>query len=145
MVVKKIHIGSDHGGLELKEFLKTFLKVKDIEVDDLGTYTDESVDYPQFGRKVGKAVLADGNPGVIICGTGIGISIAANRIKGVRAALCHCPEYAKLAREHNNANVLALGGRFIQKDDAIKTLTTFISTEYEGGRHDRRVNDIDNY
>ncbi len=140
---KLIHIASDHGGYALKSELMERLKKKGYMIDDLGTYSEESVDYPDLGKKAAEAVLADGNFGIIICGTGIGISIAANRFKGIRAALCHCPEYAELARKHNNANILALGGRFLDADTAEKIAEVFLNTGFEGGRHQRRIDLID--
>jgi ribose 5-phosphate isomerase B len=139
-----IHIGSDHGGFALKSRLSAILKQKGYEIDDLGTYSEDSVDYPEQGKKVALAVLKDGNTGIIICGTGIGISIAANRFKGIRAALCHNVEYAKLSREHNNANILALGGRFLDDRSAEEITDTFLKTEFLGGRHQRRVELLDN-
>lgn len=138
-----IHIGSDHGGFELKNSLSAVLKNKGFNVNDLGTYSEESVDYPEYGKKVADAVLRDGNAGIIICGTGIGISIAANRVKGIRAALCHCADYAKLSREHNDANILALGGRFVDIKTAEEITDIFLSTEFLGGRHQRRVDLLD--
>ena len=139
-----IHIGSDHGGFALKSRLSAILKHKGYEIDDLGTYSEDSVDYPEPGKKVALAVLKDGNTGIIICGTGIGISIAANRFKGIRAALCHNVEYAKLSREHNNANILALGGRFLDDRSAEEITDAFLKTEFQGGRHQRRVELLDN-
>jgi ribose 5-phosphate isomerase B len=139
-----IHIGSDHGGFALKSRLSAILKHKGYEIDDLGTYSEDSVDYPEQGKKVALAVLKDGNTGIIICGTGIGISIAANRFKGIRAALCHNVEYAKLSREHNNANILALGGRFLDDRSAEEITDAFLKTEFQGGRHQRRVELLDN-
>ncbi len=138
-----IHIGSDHGGFEIKSALITRLRDKGFAVNDLGTCSSESVDYPEFGKKVAKAVLSDGNFGIIICGTGIGISIAANRFPGIRAALCHCPEYAELARKHNDANILALGGRFIDIETAEKITDVFLRTAFEGGRHQKRIDMLD--
>ncbi|MGD9707337.1 MAG: ribose 5-phosphate isomerase B [Candidatus Delongbacteria bacterium] len=140
---KLIHIASDHGGFALKSEMIGLLKKKGYMIDDLGTYSEESADYPDLGKKAAEAVLADGNFGIIICGTGIGISIAANRIKGIRAALCHCPEYAELARKHNDANILALGGRFLDADTAEKIAEVFLNTGFEGGRHQRRIDLID--
>lgn len=140
---KRIHIGSDHGGYQLKARLTAVLQKKGYDIDDLGTDSENSVDYPEYGKKVAEAVLADGNFGIIICGTGIGISISANRIKGIRAALCHCTEYAKLARQHNDANILALGGRFTGEDLAAEIADIFLNTEFEGGRHQRRIDLID--
>jgi len=140
-----IHIGSDHGGFKLKTSLIGFLINKGYQIDDLGTFSEDSVDYPEFGRKVADAVLTDGNSGIIICGTGIGISIAANRIRGIRAALCHSVEYARLARQHNNANILALGGRFTEERKAEEITEAFLTTEFEGGRHQKRVDLIDKF
>ncbi len=139
-----IHIGSDHGGFELKSELSAALNRKGYSVDDLGTFSEDSVDYPEYGAKVARAVLKDGDFGIVICGTGIGISIAANRFKGIRAALCHCSEYAKLAREHNDANILALGGRFIDFQTALEITDVFLKTDFLGGRHKRRVDLLDN-
>ena len=139
----KIHIASDHGGYSLKVFLKNFLTEEGYDVDDLGTFSEDPVDYPDFGKKAAKAVLNDDNPGIIICGTGIGISISANRYKGIRAALCHCEEYAKLTRLHNNANILALGGRFTSEEEAKKIVKAFLETKFEGGRHKNRIEMMD--
>ncbi|MTI69003.1 MAG: ribose 5-phosphate isomerase B [Firmicutes bacterium] len=139
----KIAIGSDHGGLELKENIRKHLKEEGIDFLDLGTDSDESVDYPEFGYKVSKAVK-DGecDLGIVCCGTGIGISISANKVKGVRCALCSDCYSARMAREHNNANVLALGGRVVGKDLAIEIVDTFLNGKFQGGRHERRVNKI---
>ncbi len=146
--MKKIFIASDHGGFELKAGVLTFLNDKyrkEYEIVDLGTYSEDSVDYPDYGHKVGNSVTEDlkNNLGIVICGTGIGISISANKVKGIRAALCHSVEYAKLCREHNNANVLAMGGRFIAINTAKDMIDTFLSTEFEGGRHIGRVEAIE--
>lgn len=143
MKVSRIHMACDHGGFALKEHLKSFLSENDIAVDDLGAYSEDSVNYPDYGKKAAEAVLNDGDPAIIICGTGIGISIAANRYRGIRAALCHCAEYAKLARQHNNANILALGGRFLNEKEAEKIVTAFLDTDFEGGRHKNRIDLID--
>ncbi len=140
----KISMGADHGGFELKEFLKDYLTKKGFEIIDRGTNSEESVDYPDFAKLVAKDILDNkAEKGVVICGTGIGISISANRFKGIRAALVHSKEYAKLSREHNDANVLALGGRFTTKEDAKTFADIFFSTEFEGGRHLRRINKMD--
>ena len=143
---KKIYIASDHGGFGLKKDVLNYLNSmqKEYEVIDLGTYSEDSVDYPDYGHKVGKNVIENKNSlGIVICGTGIGISISANKVKGIRAALCHSIEYAKLSREHNNANVLAIGGRFTTLENAEKMINTFLSTEFEGGRHIVRVEAIE--
>lgn len=136
-----IAIAADHAGYPLKELLKTELEARGFTVRDLGTHTEESVDYPDFGKVVGEAVAGgDAARGVIICGTGIGISIAANRIAGVRAALCHDATTARLAREHNDANVLAMGARLLGPEVAMDCLRAFLDTDFPGGeRHERRV------
>ncbi|MGB0626335.1 MAG: ribose 5-phosphate isomerase B [Alphaproteobacteria bacterium] len=136
-----IAIAADHAGYPLKELLKTELDARGFTVRDLGTHSEESVDYPNFGQAVGEAVAGgDAARGVIICGTGIGISIAANRIAGVRAALCHDATTARLAREHNDANVLAMGARLLGPEVAMDCLRAFLDTDFPGGeRHERRV------
>tara|TARA_A100001037_G_scaffold306795_1_gene355618 strand:+ start:1782 stop:2216 length:435 start_codon:yes stop_codon:yes gene_type:complete len=140
MPSKSIVIASDHAGYELKETLKQELSEMGFEVLDLGTDSQESVDYPDFGHAAAEAIVSGrAERGVIVCGTGIGISIAANRHPGVRAALCHDAELAKLSREHNDANLLALGGRTTEVDVARACLKSFLETPYEGGRHDRRI------
>ena len=140
----KIGIGSDHGGYELKESIKEYLTQEDIEFVDYGTNSLESVDYPDFGKKVSDAVLnKEVDRGILICGTGIGISITANRIKGIRCALCSDTFSARMSREHNNANILALGGRVVGLGLALDIVKVFLETEFEGGRHERRINKID--
>lgn len=136
-----IAIAADHAGYALKEELKAELLARGATILDLGTDSDASVDYPDFGKAVGDAVAAgEAERGVVICGTGIGISIAANRIPGVRAALCHDATSARLSREHNDANVLALGARMLGHEVAHDCLRAFLDTPYPGGeRHDRRV------
>jgi len=135
-----VAIAADHGGFELKSALVPVLRALGFDVLDLGTSNSESVDYPEFADAVA-AALKDGRAdrGVLICGTGIGISIAANRHAGVRAAPCHDGLTARLARQHNDANVLALGGRLIGIETAKDCLTNFLQTPFEGGRHARRV------
>jgi len=142
----KLAIASDHGGYALKEELKTYLQSRKIEILDLGTNSEESVDYPQFGFACGEAV-ASGNAerGVVCCGTGIGVSIAANKVKGVRCALCTSVEMAELARKHNNANMLALGGRILDFETARAITEAWLDTEFEGGRHQRRVDQLNSY
>lgn len=140
----KIALGADHGGYELKEQVKKYLNDKGFEVLDLGAHSTESVDYPEFGKAVGNAVVEGKvDRGIIICGTGIGISIAANRIPGVRAALCTNTTMAKLTREHNDANVLALGARMVGDVLALDMVETFLTTEFEGGRHAARIAKIE--
>ncbi len=145
--MKKIFVGSDHAGLSLKLELVQFLEAEGHTVEDLGTHTEDSVDYPDFGRAVAEAVADvesndsnDGpNFGLCVCGSGLGISIAANRVKGVRAAVVYDKETAKLAREHNDANVICFGGRLISPSLAKECLKIFLETDFEGGRHIPRI------
>lgn len=142
-ILMKIGIGSDHGGFELKEYIKEYLKDNNIEFVDYGTNSPDSVDYPDYGRKVSEAVVAsEVDRAIVICGTGIGISIACNKVKGIRCALCSDTYSARMSREHNNANILALGGRVVGKDLAIEIVKTWLESEFAGGRHERRVNKI---
>jgi ribose 5-phosphate isomerase B len=135
-----IVIASDHAGVELKSLMSADLASMGFKVKDLGTNSAASVDYPDFGHAVGTAVESkEAKAGVLICGTGIGISIAANRHPGVRAALAHDDMTARMAREHNDANVLAIGARVVPTDAARAMLKTFFETPFEGGRHARRV------
>lgn len=139
----RIAIGSDHGGFELKQALIPFLQGRDIEVSDAGTYSSESVDYPDFAERV--AILVTGgeaDAGIVICGTGIGISIAANKVNGIRAALVTSPDMARLAKEHNNANILALGGRILPVELAEACVSAWLDAKYEGGRHQGRIDKI---
>ena len=138
----RIAIGSDHGGYELKEHIKSYLSSKDIDYIDYGTHSTASVDYPDYAKKVGEAVTKDQfDFGILICGTGIGISIAANKIKGVRAALVYDENTARLAKAHNHANIIALGGRTTPFDKAISILESFMN-EQEEERHMNRINKI---
>lgn len=138
----KIAIGSDHGGYELKEYLKSYFDKNHIEYNDFGTNSNDSVDYPDFGKKVALAVLAKPYDfGIVICGTGIGISIAANKIKGIRAALVYDEQTAKLAKEHNKANIIALGGRTTTNENAIKIVEAYMKATFED-RHQKRVDKI---
>lgn len=140
----KIGIGSDHGGFQLKEFLKDELQDQGIEFEDFGTFSNESVDYPDFGKAVGEAVAkGQVEKGIVICGSGIGISIAANKVHGVRCALCGDILSARLSREHNDANVLAMGGRLIGTTLASEIVKMFFQTEFQGGRHKGRIEKID--
>ncbi len=143
----KIAIAADHGGYLLKEMIIGFLSNYDgVEVLDLGTNSTESVDYPQFGFACGEAVAGgDADRGIVVCGTGIGISIAANKVKGIRCALCTSVEMARLSRQHNDANILALGGRTTKTEDALMIVDTWLKTEFEGDRHARRVAMLDSY
>ena len=133
-------IASDHGGFALKQEIMAHLRATGVEFEDLGTYSEESCDYPVYAEKLGKAVAAgDYEKGILICGTGIGISIAANKIHGVRAALCGDCYSAEMCRRHNDANVLALGGRVLGVELAKRIVDTFLTAPFEGGRHQRRV------
>ena len=133
----------DHGGFEMKEFLKTKLKKLGYSIKDMGTYSSESVDYPDFIHPLAKAINEDEYKlGIILCGSGNGAQMTANKYPNVRAALCWSLEQAQLAREHNNANILSLPGRFIDEALAMEMALMFINTEFEGGRHQRRVEKI---
>ena len=136
----KIAIGCDHSALELKKEIIKYLEELGHSVTDFGTHTTESVDYPVYGRKVAVEV-ANGNfdGGVLICGTGIGISLAANKVKGIRAAVCSEPYSAKLSKQHNNSNIIAFGARVVGVDLAKMIVKEWLDAEYEGGRHARRV------
>ncbi len=137
---KILLIAADHGGYELKAVLKTHAEEAGWQVIDFGTDTSDRVNYPVFAQKLCKAVLAgEGQFGVLICGSGIGMSMAANRFKGIRAAVCHDVTTARLAREHNDANILCLGGRTTGAETAKNCLRTFLETEFEGERHKQRV------
>ncbi|MTI80613.1 MAG: ribose 5-phosphate isomerase B [Firmicutes bacterium] len=140
----KLAIGCDHAAYELKnevlEYLKSF---ENVEVEDKGTYSNDSVDYPDLALKVAEAVASgDAERGIVICGTGIGISIAANKVPGIRAANCHDKYTAEKCREHNDANILAFGSRVINLDTAKELVKAFLETEYAGGRHQKRVEKI---
>lgn len=137
---KTIYIGCDHAALHMKNDIIGYLNGKGYNVEDLGPYTPESVDYPEYAEKVGVAVTSDkGSLGILICGTGIGMSLAANKVRGVRAAACSEVYSAKLTRQHNDANVLCLGARVIGIETAKMMVDAFVETEFEGGRHQRRV------
>ena len=140
----KIAVASDHGGFKLKEEVKAHLLERGLEVLDLGTHTEDSVDYPAYGKACGEAVVSgQADVGIVVCGTGIGISIAANKVKGVRCGLCTSVEMATLTKQHNNANVLALGGRTTEPGLAMQIVDAWLDTEFEGGRHQRRVDMLD--
>lgn len=137
---RKIAIGSDHAGFEAKELAKGEIAALGIEVVDKGTYGTESVDYPDFGAAVGRSVASgEVERGVLICGSGIGVCMAANKIPGVRAAVCWSEETARLAREHNDANVICIGARLIEPELAASMIRVFMETEFAGGRHAGRV------
>jgi ribose 5-phosphate isomerase B len=139
----RIVIGSDHAGFPVKETIRKYLEAAGYPVEDQGTCSEESVDYPDYGKAVGERVASkQADLGIAVCGSGIGISIAANKVPSIRAALAHDVTTARLAREHNNANVLALGGRIVTPEAAIEMVQTFLTTAYLGGRHQRRLDKI---
>ena len=139
-----IAIASDHGGFELKEKVKEHLRERNVKFVDLGTNSTESVDYPVYGKACAEAVASGkAERGIVICGTGIGISMAANKVKGIRCGLCTSVEMAKLTRQHNNANTLAMGGRILETETAFAIVDAFIDTQFEGGRHKRRTDMLD--
>ena len=141
----KVAIGSDHAGFQLKETLKAYLQSKGFEVKDFGTHSEERADYPDFAHPVAHAVETNAvERGVLICGSGNGVNITANKHHNVRSALCWNEEIAKLARQHNDANIIALPARYIDEKEAEKCVDAFFSTAFEGGRHTERVKKIEN-
>ena len=144
----KIAMGNDHSAVELKNIIKEFVESKGYEVEDFGTNSSESCDYPVYGEKVGRAVASgEADLGILICGTGVGISLAANKVKGVRACVCSDPYTAKLSRMHNNTNILAFGARVVGSEFAKMITEAWLDAQFEGGRHERRVQmimDIEN-
>ena len=140
---KPVAIGADHAGFEYKEEIIAFLKSKNIAYKDYGTYSAESTDYPDFAHPVSITVeTGEAACGILVCGSGNGVAITANKHGGIRAALCWQPELAKLARQHNNANVICLPQRFVALQEALEMTDLFMNTEFEAGRHERRVNKI---
>ena len=141
--IKRIVLASDHAGFELKESIKVFLRKKKKEILDLGTKNKNSVDYPDYAHLLCKKIKKKSNQiGILVCGSGIGMSISANRHKNIRAALCYSVKSTKLSREHNNANVMSIGARLTKKKVALKCVNAFINTNFKGGRHQRRVKKI---
>ncbi|MDH6603693.1 ribose 5-phosphate isomerase B [Bacilli bacterium PM5-9] len=140
--MKKIVIGSDHGGFEYKEIIKNHLLGLDYEVLDVGAYDKSSIDYPDIAKNVSEIVVKEKIKGILICGTGIGISIAANKCHGIRAALCNDEYSARMSREHNNSNILALGQRVIGEGLMLNIVNAWLYADFEGGRHENRVNKI---
>ena len=139
-----IYFVTDHAGFEIKPFVIEYLQKRGIEVEDLGTYSSDSVDYPDFAHKVAKAVKNNpGSMGILICGSGIGMSLAANKHKGIRAALCHDYYTAAMARRHNNANILCFGARIVGLGVVESILDAWLENEFEGVRHQRRLEKID--
>lgn len=143
MNIKVIGLACDHAAYELKEYLKTVLDSKGIEYKDFGCFSSESVDYPDFAHPLAEAVEnGECYPGIAMCGTGNGISMTLNKHQGIRAALCWNEEIARLARQHNDANILSMPARFISKEEAVKIMEAFLSSDFEGGRHERRIKKI---
>ena len=140
----KFVVASDHAGVDMKDFIADFLKNKNFDVVDLGTNGTTSVDYPVYADKLANYVLSNKDVlGILVCGTGVGISIRANRYKGIRAAILYSDEVAEMVKKHNNANVMVFGGRTMSKEDIIRRIDIFLNTEYEGGRHQRRIDMLD--
>jgi len=139
----KIILGNDHAGFALKKAIVEFLKEQHIAVDDAGSYSDEPVDYPDIGYPVAKSV-ADGryDYGILLCGSGIGMSVVANKVPGIRAALCMTPEQGELSKTHNNANIIVLAARLIDEQTAIEIVRRWLNSNFEGGRHSRRIQKI---
>ena len=138
-----IALGCDHGGFALKQSVIKYLEEKGLAYKDYGTYTEESCDYPAYGEAVARAVVSgECDRGILICGTGIGISLAANKVKGIRCALCHNEFTAQMCREHNNAQILSMGARVLEEDMALRIVDIFLNTEFAGGRHETRVNKL---
>ena len=140
---KKVCIASDHAGYRLKENIKNFLILKDISIIDLGPTNDNSVDYPDFAKKVSNRVKSKkSDVGILVCGSGTGMAISANKIKKIRAAVCYNLTSTRLSRQHNNANIIAIGSRLTKKNTAFRLVSVFLGTKFEGGRHQRRVKKI---
>jgi len=140
---KKICIASDHAGYELKEKIKDYLINKSTSVIDLGPFSEVSVDYPDYAKKVSKRLVSrKSDAGILVCGSGTGMAITANKFKGIRAAQCYNKSSTILSRKHNNANIICLGSRMLKYKDVIKYVTHFLNTRFEGGRHQRRINKI---
>ena len=140
---KKICISSDHAGFKLKENIKDFLIKKNLSIIDLGPINENSVDYPDYAKKVSNRVKSKKSEiGILVCGSGTGMAISANKTKEIRAAVCYNLKSTRLCRQHNNANIIALGSRLIKKNNALKLISVFLQTKFEGGRHLRRVKKI---
>jgi len=141
--LKKILIASDHAGYKLKEFIKKYLIKKNKLIEDLGPFKEKKVDYPDYAHKLSKKVIKNNNfIGILVCGSGTGMAMTANKHKKIRAALCYDLKSAKLSRLHNNANVITLGSRLINKNIAIRCINIFLTTKFEGGRHTKRIKKI---
>ena len=143
LLFKTISLSSDHAGFKLKEIIKKSLIKKKIKVIDLGPKSDKSVDYPDYAKKVAKNIInKKSDLGILICGSGTGMAMSANKFKKIRAAVCYNKASTRLSRQHNNANIMALGARLTKKTDAIKLVNVFLNTKFEGGRHLRRVKKV---
>jgi len=143
ILFKKICISSDHAGFALKEKIKDFLINKSISVIDLGPLSEVSVDYPDYAKKVAKRlILGKSDVGILVCGSGTGMAISANKFKGIRAAQCYNKSSTILSRQHNNSNIICLGSRMLKYEEAVKYVTYFLNTKFEGGRHQKRINKI---
>lgn len=143
-MINSIAIGSDHAGFELKQLIITYLKDKKINVSDKGTFSEDRADYPDYGHAVAIEVTENkAELGILMCGSGNGINMSANKHKGIRAALCWNAEIAALAKQHNNANILVLPARYISKEEAFKCVDAFLNEKFEGGRHQQRIEKID--
>jgi len=141
--LRKISISSDHAGFELKESIKKFLIKKKFLILDLGPKDDKSVDYPDYAKKLAKNIISKKSDiGILVCGSGTGMAMSANRFKKIRAAVCYNAKSTKLSRSHNNANIIAIGSRLINKNLAFKLVMIFLKTKFDGGRHKRRINKI---
>ena len=142
-IFKKICISSDHAGYNLKEYIKSYFIKKEIPLIDLGPYKNSSVDYPDYAKKIAKRVASKRSDiGILVCGSGTGMAISAIKTKGIRAAVCYNAKSTRLSREHNNANIIALGSRLTKKVVAMKLIKIFLNTKFQGGRHLRRVKKI---
>ena len=142
-IFKKICISSDHAGFKLKESIKDFLINKNISIIDLGPINEDSVDYPDYAKKVSNRVKSKRSDiGILVCGSGTGMAISANKIKGIRAAVCYNLKSTRLSRQHNDANIIAIGSRLTKKNTALQLVSVFLGTKFEGGRHLRRVKKI---
>ena len=140
---KKICIASDHAGFKLKEAIKDFLINRNISIIDLGPMNDNSVDYPDYAKKLSNRVRSKkSDVGILVCGSGTGMAMSANKIKGIRAAVCYNLRSTRLSRQHNDANIISIGSRLTKKDIALKLVSVFLKTKFEGGRHQRRVKKI---
>ena len=142
-IFKTACIASDHAGFKLKEMIKNFLIERRVPIIDLGPFTNQSVDYPDFAKKLANRIKSEkSDVGILVCGSGTGMAISANKIKKIRAAVCYNLKSTRLSRQHNNANIIALGARFTKKKLSLKLVETFLKTKFEGGRHLRRVRKI---